>query len=136
MQWDSTVNAGFSSGTPWLKVNPNYQSINVAQQALDKGSILNFYRKLIALRKAEPILVYGQYDLLLEKNPQIYAYTRSLDKQQLLIMCNLSGLPAQYNHHESLLTSEHLLLSNYPVTEHGAINSLLLHPFETRIYRC
>jgi alpha-glucosidase len=135
MQWDSSVNAGFSLGTPWLKVNPNYQSINVEQQALDSGSVLNFYRRMIALRKAEPILVYGHYDLLLENDTQIYAYTRKLDKQQLLIMCNLTGLDAQYDHPDALPTSEHLLLGNYSVAAHGATNSLVLRPFETRIYR-
>jgi alpha-glucosidase len=90
---------------------------------------------MIGLRKAEPILVYGQYDLLLENDTQIYAYTRSLDEQQLLIICNLTSLSAQYNHPDDLPASEHLLLSNYSVAPHEAINSLALGPFEARIYR-
>ena len=135
MQWDVTAHAGFSTVTPWLKVNPNYEKINVAEQRSNSGSVFNFYRKLIALRKAEPALIYGNYDLQLEDDQQIYAYTRTLDGQQLLIMCNLTGLPAQYNYRDCVPTSEDLLLGNYSVAPHGAKNSLVLLPFEARVYR-
>lgn len=136
MQWDNSENAGFSTAQPWLKVNPNYEKINAAEQRQDSGSIFNFYRELIALRKAEPALIYGNYDLLLEKDKQIYAYTRTLDEQQLLVICNLSAEMAAYSYKECLLDSNKLLLSNYPVAPHEATDSFALRPFETRIYRC
>jgi len=136
MQWDNSVNAGFSTGKPWLKVNPNYEQINVAEQLLDENSILNFYRELIALRKSEPALIYGNYDLLLEKDTRIYAYTRTLDELQLLIICNLSAETADYSYKECVLDSDNLLLSNYQLDQHGPLNNHALRPFESRIYRC
>ena len=92
MQWDGSAKAGFTTGTPWLKVNPNTETINVAAQEGDPDSVLNFYRQLITLRKAEPVLVYGNYDLILAEDPQIYAYTRTLEGQKLVVICNLSDL--------------------------------------------
>lgn len=136
MQWDDSANAGFSSAAPWLKVNPNYKAINVAQQELDEGSILNFYRKLIALRKSEPTLVYGDYDLLNADDAQIYSYTRTLGDQKILIMCNMTSSLAMFNYEEAVPDSKHMLLNNYAVTAHDLTNSLVLRPFETRIYRC
>lgn len=132
MQWDTTENAGFSSHKPWLKVNPNYTSINVAQQQQDTGSVLSFYRSLIALRKAEPVLVYGEYDLVLEEHVQIYAYTRSLDEQQLLVICNLSKELAEYSYENDALIEQNILLSNY---SKDLSNNFQLQPFETRVYR-
>ena len=132
MQWDATKNAGFSSNQPWLKVNPNYQTINVEEQKKDPNSVFNFYRRLIALRKAEPILVYGDYDLVLEENEQIYAYTRSMDDQQILIICNLTQDTVEYVYENEELDEQNLLLGNYIK---GMNNSYLLQPFETRIYR-
>ncbi|MFP3489584.1 glucohydrolase, partial [Staphylococcus sp. SIMBA_130] len=72
MQWNADNNAGFSSGTPWLKVNPNYTDINVEKQEADDHSILSFYKKMIALKKNNLVFTYGSYDLLLEDDPQIY----------------------------------------------------------------
>jgi len=135
MQWDNSVNAGFSTAQPWLKVNPNYQKINVAEQLQDSNSILNFYRKLIALRKAEPALIYGHYDLLLEKDKQIYAYTRTLDQQQLFIICNMTAKSAAYFDKNGTLASNDLLLSNYSVDTHEEVNTFELRPYETRVYR-
>ena len=74
MQWNASSNAGFSTVAPWLKVNPNYQVINVALQEGDPDSVLNFYRRLIALRKAEPALIYGRYDLIMERDRQSYNF--------------------------------------------------------------
>ncbi|MGB5445986.1 MAG: alpha-glucosidase, partial [Psychromonas sp.] len=136
MHWDNSKNAGFTAGQPWLKVNPNYETINVAEQLQDSNSIFNFYRQMIALRKAEPALIYGNYDLLLAKDKQIYAYTRTLDQQQFLVICNMAGEVARYNHHDYALGSDNLLLSNYPVDAHEKINTFLMRPFEARVYRC
>ncbi|GLS91645.1 alpha-glucosidase [Psychromonas marina] len=136
MQWDGSANAGFSSAKPWLKVNPNYKSINVAEQVKDSGSIHNFYRRMIALRKAEPALVYGDYDLILEDNEQIYAYTRTLGNEKIVIICNLSASLAMFECEKGIPDSQHLLLNNYAVTAHDQTNTFVLRPYETRIYRC
>lgn len=110
----------------------NYETINVAEQLQDSGSIFNFYRQLIALRKAEPALIYGSYDLVLETHQQIYAYTRTLNEQKLLIICNLTKEPAQYIYDNGIQGFEDLLLSNYPK---GHSNNFQLSPFEARVYR-
>jgi len=136
MQWDGSANAGFSSGAPWFKVNTNYEAINVARQEDDPDSVLSFYRQMIALRKAQPVLVYGSYDLILEADPQIYAYTRTLDDQRLVVICNLFGKEAQYQYDGFELDSSNLLLGNHQVAPHPATGSLTLRPFEARVYRC
>jgi len=135
MQWDATANAGFSNGTPWLKVNPNFESINVRAQEDDPDSVLNFYRRLIALRKAEPVLVDGSFDLVMEDDPQIFAYTRSQNEEQLLVICNLSDQDALYHNPELPLRHEHLLLANQEVLPHGLLMQSVLRPYEARIYR-
>lgn len=132
MQWDATKNAGFSSNTPWLKVNPNYLYINVAEQEQDSGSVLNFYRRLIALRKAEPILVYGEYDLVLEKDTQIYAYTRSLEDQKILVICNLTKESVPFVYGGALLEDKNMLLNNY---SEEISETFRLRPYEARVYR-
>jgi oligo-1,6-glucosidase len=91
MQWDSTLNAGFSSGTPWLPVNKNYKTINVAEEDADPQSCLNHFRKMVQLRKDNPVLIYGQYDLLIPEHEQIYAYTRELNGEKMLVMLNFSS---------------------------------------------
>ena len=76
MQWDSTPNAGFTTGTPWIQVNPNYREINVERAVAAPDSVFHYYQRLIALRHTHPILVYGVYDIILEDHPQIYAFAR------------------------------------------------------------
>ncbi|HEY4286784.1 MAG TPA: alpha-glucosidase [Puia sp.] len=89
-QWDGSVNAGFSSGQPWISVNPNFVSINRCVQEGEKGSVLNYFRELVRLRKANPALVYGDYRLLLPEHPAIYAYTRSYEGGCWTILLNFS----------------------------------------------
>lgn len=136
MQWDDSEHAGFTTGTPWLKVNPNYPTINVEQSLSDANSILHYYQKLIQLRKQNPVIAYGSYELILDAHEQIYAYTRTLEQTRLLIMLNFSADTPVF----ALPTHVHfadyeLLISNYPVdpTEHP--NLLTLRPFEARVYR-
>lgn len=91
MQWDDSSNAGFTSGTPWLKVNPNYTSVNVALQEKQEDSILNFYRKLIALRKSEEfreLFTYGDFHPVLEEETEILAYCRSLGQKKVMVIAN------------------------------------------------
>jgi alpha-glucosidase len=135
MQWDASPNAGFTTGKPWLKVNPNYPAINVAQQEADPDSVLNYYRRLIALRKAEPVLVHGRYTLLMEADPQIYAYTRTLGDEQIVVIANLSGRAADFHHAGLDLPHAGLLLANHEVAPHADADRITLRPFEARVYR-
>lgn len=97
MQWDGNANAGFTSGAPWLKVNPNYTTINVAAQEKDPNSILNYFRKMTNLRKSEPTLVYGNFEMVDINNPSVFAYTRSLNGKTLLVLLNFKGENAKVN---------------------------------------
>ncbi|WP_343253478.1 alpha-glucosidase [Ligaoa zhengdingensis] len=93
MQWNSTPNAGFTTGTPWIAVNPNYLTINAADEEADPESVLHYYKKLIRLRKQYPIIVYGKFLPLLEEDDAIYAYERRLDAQRLTVACNFTRDP-------------------------------------------
>ena len=135
MQWSHEANGGFTTGTPWLAVNPNYQTINVEAQEEDPDSILNFYKEMIALRKSEDIFVYGTYDLVFEDHQEIYAYTRTLGEKRVLILCNLTNKQTSINLEKITVSTDQLLLSNIPVEEHESIQELTLKPFEARIYR-
>ena len=96
-QWDSSTNAGFSTATPWIKVNPNYKTVNVATEEKGANSCLNYFRKMVKLRKENLILVYGKYELLDKENPNVYAYTRELNGKKLLVLLNFSNKPASAN---------------------------------------
>ncbi len=99
MQWDGTENAGFSTGTPWIMVNPNYTRINVAAQRKDPDSVFHYYKKLIALRRGgrwADAVVYGKYRLLAPEDESIYAYTRTWEDVTLLVVCNLSAGQARF----------------------------------------
>ena len=135
MQWDSTENAGFTTGTPWLGMNDNYSKINVESQLKDEKSILNFYKKMIELRKNADALVYGKYKLILANDKQIYAYTRKLGNEIYLIICNLTKDEAIYKYKSYALGYENLILSNYPVEHHDNISKFALRPYEARMYR-
>ncbi len=136
MQWDGTANAGFTSGTPWIKVNPNYLEINAERARTDPNSIFAYYQRLIRLRKAHPVIVYGTYDLMLDAHEQIYAFTRTLQGERLLGMLNFTkdapvfALPTQI-----AFSDTELLISNYPVDPAEEIRLLTLRPFEARVYR-
>jgi alpha-glucosidase len=134
MQWNSDENAGFTTGTPWMKVNPNYTEINVEKQEQDEKSILNFYKKMISLKKENEIFTYGTYDLLLEEDKQIYAYTRTFGEEIVVVITNLSKKEALFET-ELSLNSENLLLANEEVAAHEDVTSVSLKPYETRVYR-
>ncbi|UTR13871.1 alpha-glucosidase [Salipaludibacillus sp. LMS25] len=136
MQWSTHPNAGFTEGTPWLQVNPNYKEINVANQLEDKQSILNFYKKLIQLKKDYELFPYGSYDLLLEDDKQIIAYKRQLNEKTAVIISNLSPSEAEFRSEDDhlALASEALVLANYDVEPHGVLTSFKLKPYEARVY--
>lgn len=134
MQWNSQANAGFTTGKPWLKTNPNFAQINVEAQANDKNSVLNFYKNLIKIRKNDPLWIHGLYDLILADDTQIYAYTRTHEGRKAVVIANISGKPAKYSEPSLELKSENLLLANQEVANHAAITSFELRPYEARIY--
>ncbi|KHD88381.1 MAG: oligo-1,6-glucosidase [Bdellovibrio sp. ArHS] len=135
MQWNGQVNAGFSTGTPWLKVNPNYKSINVEAQLQDRLSVFNFYKKLIQIRKQHSVFVYGTYKLVMESDPQVYAYTRTFEGTQVLVICNISDKSALFAEKGIILKSENLLLANYEDLALGDTEQLTLRPYESRVYK-
>jgi alpha-glucosidase len=135
MQWSGKKNAGFTEGTPWMKVNPNYIDINVEKQIHDHQSVLSFYRQMIALKKQYAVFTYGTYDLLLEEDPQVYAYTRSLEGECVVVITNLTGKNALFQTDQFKLSSNHLLLNNYEVPTHQEKTTIPLQPYEARIYK-
>ncbi len=135
MQWNDEMNAGFTTSTPWFSMNPNYKEINVEKQKNEEKSIFNFYKKMIALKKEHDVLNYGTYDLLLEDDPQIYAYTRTLQDEKVIVISNISKEEAVYNEGSFALERKRLLLNNYEVAEHEEVTTIALKPYETRVYR-
>lgn len=134
MQWSNDKNAGFTNGTPWMKVNPNFTEINVEKQEQDEKSVLNFYKKMISLRKENEIFTYGTYDLILEDHKQIYAYTRTLGEEKVVVITNLSKDAADFDSTLTLNANE-LLLANEEIAAHEDVTSFTLKPYEARVYR-
>jgi oligo-1,6-glucosidase len=136
MPWDASANAGFTTGTPWLKLNPNFPQINAAQAVVDPDSVFHHYQRLIVLRRTHPVLVHGRYDLLLPDHAQIYAYTRTLDRERWLIVCNFSGdapvfdLPAEVQ-----AGGCDWMLGNYPLCAGDPLHGSPLRPWEARMLR-
>ena len=91
MQWDNGTHAGFTDGTPWMKVNPNYKEINAAAQVGVPGSVFAYYQRLVALRKEYPVLTDGRFLMLMEKDEQVFAYVRENEQCRLLVICNFFG---------------------------------------------
>ena len=88
MQWDDSANAGFTEGTPWIAVNPNHKEINAKAETADPDSVFHYYKKLIALRKQNPIMVYGKYEPLVPESEELFVYTRTLEEEKLLVVCS------------------------------------------------
>ncbi|MDL4843070.1 glycoside hydrolase family 13 protein [Aquibacillus rhizosphaerae] len=136
MQWNGNENAGFTSGTPWLKLNPNYTEINVETALNDEHSIYHYYKKLAQMRKNENALVYGNYDLVMEDHNQIYAYTRTLEGEIILIITNLFSEEAAFTLPEHLTDrNNELLISNYEVNPQEKLGEVSLRPYEARVYK-
>ncbi|EOU1912635.1 alpha-glucosidase [Clostridium perfringens] len=135
MQWNSSENAGFTCGKPWIGVNENYKTINVEVEERDENSVLNFYKKLIRLKKSNEALIYGVYDLILEEDENIFAYTRTLNNEKFLIMANLTGENAKYMYEKEKLNSKDLILNNYEVCEHKNLTEFTLKHYECRVYK-
>ncbi|KGO12797.1 glycoside hydrolase family 13 protein [Clostridium botulinum] len=135
MQWDTTENAGFSKEKPWIKINPNYVDINVREQENNLNSILNFYKKIIRVKKENEELIYGKYNLILAHHEQIYAYTRTLGNEKFIVIANLTNKEAKYTYKREKLNYKGLIISNYSIEKHEDITEILLKPFEARLYK-
>jgi oligo-1,6-glucosidase len=135
MHWDTTEHAGFTKGQPWIDVNPNHVDVNADAQVDDPDSVFGHYRKLIELRHREPAVAHGDFTMLMDDHPYIYAFTRRLDDTELLVLGNFSGEQQQVELPDagSWLSSE-LLLTNVP-QEQRSDPSLHLAPWEGRVYR-
>ncbi|WP_202080282.1 glycoside hydrolase family 13 protein [Caldalkalibacillus salinus] len=135
MQWNDTENAGFTTGKPWMNINPNYKKINVEQAQNDPNSVYYYYKTLIALRKKHDVMVYGDYKDWSEDDPNVYAYTRSRHGVTWLIVLNHSDELCEYQLPSELQKPRSLILGNYAKEaecEDG--ERLTLRPHEARIY--
>ena len=127
--WDDSANAGFSTGEPWLSVNPNFKTINVEAEEKDSNSCLNFFRKIVTIRKDNLVLVYGKYTLLDKNNEQVYAYIRELNERKLLVLLNFSSNDAIANTGIDLGNAK-ILINNYI----SANKNKSLRPYEAVVY--
>jgi alpha-glucosidase len=134
MQWNTEDNGGFTTGKPWMKANPNYLRINVSDQLADQNSIYNFYKSMIRLRKQHEVFVYGDYDLILAEHKSVYAYTRNLNGQQALVLCNFGSVESAITLTELVWKKSELILANYSDAEIELPADFTLRPYETRVY--
>ena len=133
MQWDAKKNAGFSSETPWLPVHENHTTVNVANQQNDHNSVLNHFRKMVALRKQNLLLVYGNYEIIQEEHPTIYAYSRTLEDQKMLILLNFSELESSIAM-SSYNSANEVLINNYSELSVDK-NTITLKPYQAVVLK-
>ena len=133
MQWDSTENAGFTTGNPWLAVNKNYKFINAEDCLQDKDSIFYHYKKLIDIRKHNDTIIYGDYKLLLPEDKNVFAYSRELNGDKIVVVCNFYNKEVNLNFNEDFNNVE-ILLSNYKDSS-ILMKDLKLRPYEAIMYR-
>lgn len=133
-QWDNSEHGGFTAGTPWIQVNPNYTEINARQAVNDENSIYHYYRQLIQLRKEHPIIVHGRYDILVPEDESIYVYTRTLEFQKLLVLLNFTDKEQGFAVPVELQGKKNeILISNYDAGEaYGS--DVSLRPYEAIVY--
>ncbi|WP_078429218.1 glycoside hydrolase family 13 protein [Alkalihalobacterium alkalinitrilicum] len=130
VQWDDHLNAGFTTGKPWINVNPNYMKINAKRALEDPMSIFHYYKKLIQLRKTYDVIVYGSYQLLLEDHPTVFAYQRELENKRIYVICNFYDETTTVQLIENLGEAT-LLISNYDQNE---LQKQTFKPYEARVY--
>ncbi len=141
MQWDTTKNAGFTTGNPWIKVNENYKEINVEAELQDYSSILNYYKSLIQLRKNNDVLVYGSYELMNPEHKEIFAYKRYLDEDTFIVMTNLFDKATEIDLPYDLVGKQAIVqLRNYPDEKSSEekceiSQQMTFQPFEARVYK-
>ncbi len=122
VQWDDSAHAGFTTGIPWIAVNPNYKTINAKAQTANPDSVFHYYKKLIALRKQYPVIVYGKYEALLEDSEELFAYTRTYENEKLLVVCSFCDhetiftIPDEFSEASCLITNTGQEYSNPTIT--------------------
>ncbi|WP_238474590.1 alpha-glucosidase [Maribacter algarum] len=136
MQWDTSENAGFSETKPWLKVNLNHQEgINVASQEGKKNSVLNYFRQMVQVRKDHPTLVYGSYQLLLQSDEEVYAYSRVLENMRYLVLLSFSTKKKIKTINEIVFEKAELVISNDEIYPTNQNNQFELMPYQACIYK-
>ena len=133
MHWDATKNAGFSNETPWLPVHENHSTVNVLHQENDQNSVLNHFRKMVALRKDNLLLVYGNYEIIQDDHPTIYAYSRTLEDQQMIILLNFSELESSISLPNFDYNKE-VLINNYNEFSIDE-NTITLKPYQAVVLK-
>jgi alpha-glucosidase len=133
MQWNGGENAGFTTGRPWLKINPNYKTINVAAEEKDPKSVLNFYKQLIRLRHDNKVFIYGDFDMILQNHTEVFSYTRHLNGQMAWVICNVKSQKASVEMPAEAANAK-MLISNYENPSIGMPAKFDLRPFECRVY--
>jgi glycosidase len=128
MQWDATEHAGFTTGEPWLPVNPDHETVNVEQERGDPDSVLAYYRRLVALRGETPALVSGEYEPVLPDHESVFAYRRTLDGDRLLVLLNFDDRETTV---DLSLDGVTRLVGNYD----APADRTVLRPYEARLYR-
>lgn len=131
MQWDASNNADFTTGEPWLSVNKNHNQINVEAQDNEPNSILNYFRDMVKLRKENPALIYGDYQLLRAEHPEIFAYTRTLNKQKMLVLLNFKSNNSNIQLNE-VKDMNKTIINNYK-TLNVKNNIITLQPYQAVI---
>ena len=134
MQWNNSLNGGFTTGTPWLKVNENYNMINVEKQLKDENSIYNHYKNLISLKKKSKTLTHGKFKLILKEDEHIFAYLRELENEKYLILSNLSKNEKNIDLSEFNVSNENIIISNYEVID-KSLEKFLVRPYESVVYK-
>jgi oligo-1,6-glucosidase len=134
MQWNADKNAGFSASEPWINVNPNYKKINVEASVADSDSILHYYQNLIALRKNNPVLIYGNFEMLDAENEQIFAYSRTLENQKVLVLLNFSDQYATYMAAPGFRCTG-VAIGNYSDNDSIFSQTMVLRPYEALVLR-
>ncbi len=130
VQWDASPHAGFTTGTPWLPVNPDHVEWNAERQRTDPGSVLAHYRRLIALRHELPVVAHGHFAMLLPEHDDVYAFTRSMADDVLLVVCNVSRTPCPLPELLPETVDAELVLGNLPSSDPD-----VLAPWEARVLR-
>ncbi len=132
MQWNDSIHAGFTTGTPWLPVNDNFKEINVKAQDNDPNSVLNYFRKMIQLRKENPVLVYGDYELLQKEHPDVYAFTRSQGEDVMLIALNFT------DHDSSIELPQTAAIEETKINNYNDVqvtdNAITLKPYQAVVF--
>ncbi|MER2002028.1 MAG: alpha-glucosidase [Carnobacterium inhibens] len=130
--WDDSLNGGFTTGTPWLALNPNYKELNVKEDRQNKESIFNYYKELIRLRKEHDLIVWGSYKELLQNDPQLFVYERSYQDETWLIIINFYEKATIYKNQDQKVDT--IIISNYSDSGKN-LEQLSLRPFESVVYK-